>query len=92
MPDVPTIAEGGVPDFEADSWYGIVGPGEMPRRTVKTLNDAINRTLALSETRERFETDGSEPEGGTADAFGRLIAAEVKHWASVVKAAGLRPE
>jgi tripartite-type tricarboxylate transporter receptor subunit TctC len=92
VPDVPTIAEGGVPDFEADSWYGIVGPIGMPPRIVKTLNDAINRTLALPETRERFETDGSEPEGGTADAFGGLIAAEVRHWASVVKAAGLRPE
>lgn len=92
VPDVPTIAEAGVPGFEADSWYGIVGPARMPPPVVKTLNDAINRTLALPETRERFETDGSEPEGGSADAFHRLIAAEVEHWAQVVKAAGLRPE
>jgi len=92
VPDVPTIAEGGVPDFEADSWYGIVGPKGLPAGTVQSLNDAINRTLSLVETRQRFETDGSEPEGGTAEAFGRLIADEVRHWASVVKAAGLRAE
>lgn len=92
VPDVPTIAEGGVPDFEADSWYGIVGPAGMPPPVVKTLNDAINRSLALPETRDRFEADGSEPEGGTAEAFRRLIATEVEHWAKVVKAAGLRPE
>lgn len=92
VPDVPTIAEGGVPGFEADSWYGLVGPAGMPAALVRTLNDAINRSLALPETREKFEHDGSEPEGGTADAFSRLIGDEVGRWASVVKAAGLRPE
>ena len=92
VPDVPTIAESGVPGFEADSWYGILAPARTPSSIVATLNGAIAKSLAQPETREKFETDGSEPEGGTPEAFGRLVAAEVVHWGKVVKGAGIKPE
>ena len=90
LPDLTTIAESGVPGFEASSWFGAVAPAETPREIVARLNAEINRALNLPEMKERFSQQGAIPGPGTPEDFGNLIRAEIAKWAKVVKASGAR--
>jgi tripartite-type tricarboxylate transporter receptor subunit TctC len=95
LPDVPTVAESGVPGtkgFEADQWYGIVAPAGTPPDIVRSLNEQVNKALALPEVASRMAGEGAEPTPTTPQAFGSLIAAEIKRWAPVIKAGGIKPE
>ena len=91
-PEVPTIAEEGLPGYEADTWYGFVAPARVPRAIIDALNAVTVKALRLPETRERFLADGSEPIGSTPEEFRRFMAAELQHWGEVVRKAGLRVE
>ena len=92
LPDVPTIAESGIKDFEVVNWFGIVGPANMPRPVVDRLNQAINRVVQAPETKERFSNLGFEPRGGTPEDLDRHIKAEIARWASVIKSQAIKPE
>jgi tripartite-type tricarboxylate transporter receptor subunit TctC len=92
LPDVPTMAEAGVPGFESYNWQGVIVPAGTPREIVERLNRELNTILAQPLTRELIASTGSEVAGGTPEAFGALIRSETEKWAKIVKQAGIRPE
>lgn len=92
LPDVPTIAESGVPAYEASAWFGVVAPAGTPREIVARLNAEINRVVGLADMRERFAQQGAIPASGTPEEFGAFIRAEIAKWAKVVKASGAKVE
>jgi tripartite-type tricarboxylate transporter receptor subunit TctC len=92
LPQLPTIAESGVPGFEASSWFGVVAPAGTPREAITRLNTEINRALNLPDLRERFAQQGAIPGPGTPEDFGKWIRSEITKWAKVVKASGARVE
>ena len=91
-PDVPTVAESGVPGYDYVSWLGLVGPAGMPRDLVARLNADTNRILQLPDVKERFAQLGTLPVGGTPEEFGAYMKTQVETWHRVVKAAGSKVE
>lgn len=91
VPDLPTIAESGVPGFDVASWLGVVAPAKTPRETVGKLNTEIVKVLKTPEVRQRFFELGAEPVGNSPEEFGAYIQAEIVKWAKVVKESGARP-
>jgi len=89
-PDIPTVAESGVPGFEAGTWYGIAAPAGTPRPIVDRLNSAIVRAVQLPDTREKLLAQGAEPMTGSAEQMGQFVRSEIARWAKVVKAANIR--
>ena len=92
LPDVPTMAEAGLPGFESANWQGVVVPAGTPRVIVDRLNKEFNAILAMPEQREAILATASEVGGGTPEQFRDLIASETVKWAEVVKAAKIQPE
>jgi tripartite-type tricarboxylate transporter receptor subunit TctC len=90
--DIPTVAEAGVPGYEVNVWFGVVGPAGMPAEIVRKLNTEINAILQQKDVRQRFADQGVDPVGGTPSQFADHIRAEVQKWAKVVKDAGITPE
>jgi tripartite-type tricarboxylate transporter receptor subunit TctC len=90
LPDLPTIAEAGVPGFEIVTWAGIIGPRGLPKEIVTKLNLEINNALASPALKEKFAASGLEPVGGTPEQFEVFIRAEAMKWAGVVKRARVR--
>jgi len=91
-PEVPTIAEAGVPGFEVLNWYGIVAPSKTPAAIVQRLNGELVKTLKAPEMIESLGTQGLEAAGGTPERFGVFIKSEMAKYAKVIKAAGIRAE
>ncbi len=89
-PDIPTIAEQGVPGFDATQWYGFVGPAGMPAPVVERLNAECRRILGGERLRARLSGEGADAAPGTAAEFGAMIAAERERWGDVVRRAQLR--
>ena len=89
-PDIPTIAESGVPGYEVTGWYGLAAPAMTPKTVIERLNVTINRLLP--ELRERYANLGMDLGGGTAEAFGVHLRNERDKWARVVKLSGARVE
>jgi len=92
LPDLPTIAEAGVPGFEASTWHGVLVPAGTPSAIVERLNSEINRMLQLADVRERLAAMGAEVVGGSAKEFADHIQREIPKWAKVVKAIGVQLE
>ncbi len=92
FPDVPTMQEAGVADFEVDSWYAMFVPAKTPKSVVDRLNRALNAVVAQPEVRERLLAQGSEGVGGTPEALGKIVDAELPRWARLAKDANIRPE
>jgi len=92
LPDVPTMAEAGLPGFESVNWQGVVVPAGTPRAIVDRLNREFNAILAMPEQRDAILATASEPAGGTPEEFADLIRREIPKWAEVVKAAKIQPE
>jgi tripartite-type tricarboxylate transporter receptor subunit TctC len=92
VPDIPTVAESGIPDFEASLFYGLVAPAGTPRPIIDKLNAALRAALATEEVRRRLITDGAEPTPGTPEAYADLIDRDEKRWSVVVKASGTKGE
>ena len=90
FPNLPTIAEAGVPAYEAPTWSGVVAPAGVPRPIVDKLNAAINRAIQSPAFRERFGIIGDEPAGGTPEEFAALIRRELVKWRDVIKRSGAR--
>jgi tripartite-type tricarboxylate transporter receptor subunit TctC len=89
-PDIPTIAEAGVPGFEVVAWGGIIGPANMPKDIVARLNTEIHTALASPAVRERFKALGAETEPSTPEQFLDLSRRETVKWAKIVKISGAR--
>ena len=91
-PNVPTMHEEGFPGFDATTWYGLAGPGNLPAAMVKRINDDVNTVLAMPDVVERLAQYGAEDGGGSAEKFRAFIQSEQVKWAKVVKDAGIKPD
>ena len=89
-PDVPTLAEAGVPGFEAGTFFGLFAPAATPRDVVARLNEETRRALLAPEMRERLAAAGSDPGGGSPEQLGQAVAAEVAKWTRLVRERNLR--
>lgn len=92
MPDIPTIAESGVPGYQASIWTGLFGPAKLPRPLVDRLNKEVVRILQAPDFKAKMNQMGSDTVGGTPEELGKFIEAEVVKWAKIAKLAGLTPE
>lgn len=90
LPDVPTFAEAGVPDFEIGLWHGLVAPKDVPAPIVAKLNADVNEVLRDPEIMSRFSADALTPVGGTTDQFRAVIKGDMERWRRIVKEAGIK--
>ena len=91
MPDIPTMAEAGLP-FEVVAWLGIIAPAGTPKEIVNKLNAEINHILQLPDVRERLAISALEPGGGTPEQFAAIIKADLARWPGIVKKANVKVE
>jgi tripartite-type tricarboxylate transporter receptor subunit TctC len=89
LPDVPTLAESGLPDYEATGWTGIVVPAKTPPEIVAKLNAAIVQALKSPDIQQAFEKQAAEPVGSTPEEFGAFIRKETDKWGATIRAAGI---
>jgi tripartite-type tricarboxylate transporter receptor subunit TctC len=90
LPDVQTVAEGGVPGYEAVGWNGLMGPGGMPAPLLEQIHDAVAKIVRTPEMKARLVDLGAEPALSTPAEFGALIKSEIVKWAKVVKESGAK--
>lgn len=88
LPDVPTVAEAGYKDFEADQWYGVVAPAGTPNDIVTKLNAQINQSLSSNELKTRLNNEGAIATPSTPAVFGKLIVSEIERWKVVIQSPG----
>lgn len=91
LPDVPTIAESGVPGFDARVWWGMLAPAKTPRALIERLDAEMARIIDRKEVRDQLVAAGAEPGFVGADVFGKLIESELVKWAKIAHQAGVRP-
>src|SRR5258706_79172 len=92
LPDIPTIAESGVPGYEASTWYGLLAPAHTPAAAIARLHQATAKLLADAALREKLAGQGFEPTGDSPEEFGAYIKSEIAKWGKVIRDAGIRPE
>ena len=92
LPDVPTVAEQGVADYDVTLWHGLIGPKGLPPEIVSRINAAVTNALKLKETEEKLKNDGVAPAGGSPRQFGDTIKREIESWGKVVKAANIKAD
>jgi tripartite-type tricarboxylate transporter receptor subunit TctC len=90
LPNVPTVKESGVPNYEVAAWHGFFAPAGTPPAIIERLNKEINVILQDPALRKRFEQDGIEPIGGTAQDFGNYVKSEIERWGTVAKEAQIK--
>jgi tripartite-type tricarboxylate transporter receptor subunit TctC len=90
LPDVPTIAEAGVPGYEATIWLGIMAPAGTPATVVDKLNSEVNKVLELPATREAWAKQGAEPLVMTPAEFDKYLRGDIDKWAKVIHTAGIK--
>ena len=92
LPEVPTMAEAGVPGFDASLYYGLVAPAGTPRPVIDKLNEALQAALASDEVKKQLGLDGTEITPGTPEDYAAFIDKDEKKWAELVKASGVEQE
>jgi tripartite-type tricarboxylate transporter receptor subunit TctC len=92
LPNVPTVAESGVPGYEVILWHGLIGPKGLARPIVERINGEVTKALKLKETAEQLQNDGVDPAGGTPEQFGAQIKKEIGIWRKVAADAGVKAE
>ncbi|TMH85305.1 MAG: tripartite tricarboxylate transporter substrate binding protein [Betaproteobacteria bacterium] len=92
LPDLPTIAEAGVPGYEYTPWYGMFGPGTLPKPLIARLNSAVNTSLAEAGIREKLAQQGLEVQSMTSDQFSGIVRADVARWGKIIGELGVRGE
>jgi tripartite-type tricarboxylate transporter receptor subunit TctC len=90
FPDLPTVAEAGVPGYEAPTWSGVIAPAGVPRPIIDRLNAGINKAIESQTFRDRFASIGDEPAGGSPEEFAEVIRKDSAKWADVIRRAGAR--
>ncbi len=91
-PDIPTVAEAGVPKYEMSQWYGLLAPAGTPAIVIERLNAEINKALKHPDVLSRMQTEGADPAGSSPQEFGTFFAAEIVKWTDVVRKAGIRAD
>jgi tripartite-type tricarboxylate transporter receptor subunit TctC len=92
LPDLPTVAESGLPGYEALGWFGVLAPAATPRPIVERLSADANRVLADPDVRSRMIALGADPRGNTPEEFARFIRDDQAKWAKLMREAGIKPE
>src|SRR3954469_15745168 len=92
LPDVPTVAEAGVPGYDVTLWHGLIGPKGLPRPIVERLNGEVTKALKLKETADQLQNDGVSPAGGSPEQFLAQIRKEIDVWRKVAADAGVKAE
>ncbi|HZN26431.1 MAG TPA: tripartite tricarboxylate transporter substrate binding protein [Burkholderiales bacterium] len=92
MPELPTVAESGVPGYETTLWWGIFAPAKTPKPIVDRLNGEIHKVMASAEMKKTFSDFGAEPSPTTPEAFTAMVRKEIAKWSRVVKEANIKPE
>ena len=92
LPEVPTAAESGMPEFEVDTWYGVLAPAGVSREIVARLNGDLVRIMRAPDMRERLATMGVQPLSGTPEEFGEFLKSEVARWGKAVRDSGAQVE
>lgn len=87
VPDLPTVAEAGVPGFEVGTWYGMLAPARTPRDVIDIINRGVQRSIETPELRQNFTAQGVEPVGGSPESFATYIQTELDKWSKVILAA-----
>jgi tripartite-type tricarboxylate transporter receptor subunit TctC len=90
IPEMPTVAEAGLPGFQVIGWFGLFAPAGTPNAVVQKLNSEIVKTLKAPETRERLAGHGLIPGGGTPQDLGRFLTEEIARWRKLIQEAGIR--
>lgn len=88
LPNVPTIAESGFPNFEASTWFGFVAPAATPKEIVNLLNAEINKALASPDLKQKISDQGADVLGGSPEVFATTIKKDLARWAPIIKASG----
>ena len=91
-PDIPTIAESGLPGFEASTWFGIYGPRALPAKLAQQWNEAVNRYLDTPQAKDYFRKNHMRPVGGTIASFADYHKSETARWSKVIVSAGIKPQ
>jgi len=91
-PEIPTIAEAGVPGYEAVQWFGILAPAGTPRPVIDRVHRESVRVLQSADVKDRLQADGADPVASTPEEFAGFLRSETAKWAKVVKAVGIQPE
>ena len=92
LPDVPTVAEAGLPGYDVTTWYGVLVPAGTPRPIVVRLNAELVRAMRSDDLQERLAAMATDPATGTPEEFGELLQQEIAKWAKVVREAGLQAD
>jgi len=92
LPEVPTIAEAGVPGYATANWWGVAAPRSTPAHLVQRLNQEINAVLVMPDIGKRLINEGAEPAAKTPDELGRHVATEMAKWVRIAKIAGIKGE
>jgi tripartite-type tricarboxylate transporter receptor subunit TctC len=91
-PDIPTVAESGVPEFNVTAWYGVSAPAKTPRPIIEKLNAEFVRAVKSPDLRDRLVAQGADPAGNTPEQYAAFVQSEITKWARVIKAAGIKGE
>jgi tripartite-type tricarboxylate transporter receptor subunit TctC len=89
-PDIPTIAEAGVPGFEVVQWFGMFAPANTPRDIIAKVHAGVVRTLQEPSVKQHFVSDGAEPIGSTPEQFAAVVAADLRKWGKVIREARIK--
>jgi tripartite-type tricarboxylate transporter receptor subunit TctC len=89
LPEVPTLAEAGMPGYDATSWYGLLAPARTPHDVIGRLHGEVAKAVRAPDLRERLLSEGAVPVGNTPEQFAAFIQNELKRWAKVIKDAGI---
>ena len=92
LPQVPTMQEAGLPGYELTSWFGVMGPANLPLEVLDRLNGAVVKAIAQKDLQDKFAAGGSEPESSAPEQFAQLIRDDVAKFARIVKSAGIVPQ
>jgi tripartite-type tricarboxylate transporter receptor subunit TctC len=92
VPDIPTLAEAGVPGYEVGVWFGLVAPAATPPDVLAKLNAELNKILGLPDVKQKFADQGVEPVGGPPERFGEHLRVQIEKWGRVVKESGAKVE
>ena len=90
LPDIPTIAEGGVPGYESENWFGLFAPAKTPKHIITLLNEALVKVVRAPETRSQFEALGADPVGSTPEEFAAFLRRDMERHAATVKISGAK--
>ena len=91
-PEIPTLAESGVPGYEASAWFGLLAPAATPKPVVELLQSHVAAILRTPEVEKQFFEQGAQPSANTPEEFARMIVGELQKWAKVVAATGVKLE